>query len=86
MAESCKAAAHAARRYLENMHKDSTMVKLDFSNACSDLYRDQMLNSVLTIHPSSYPFGFFSYAEPANFKYGTFSPLSDLSHPFLPFI
>ena len=78
VAGGCEAAAHAARRFLENMDNDSIMVKLDFSNAFNSLYRDQMLNSAFAILPELAPFCHLAYAEPSSLKYGTFSLLSQV--------
>ena len=35
----CEAAVHSARRYLEALPEDHTLVKLDFSNAFNSIYR-----------------------------------------------
>jgi len=42
----CEAAIHAARRYLESLPPDHTVVKLDFANAFNTLHRYDMLQAI----------------------------------------
>jgi len=57
-----EAAVHATRRYLQSMHENHIIVKLDFSNAFNALRRDSMLEAVAAKAPEIYRYVFDNYA------------------------
>ena len=50
-----EAVVHAARRFLQNAHRDQVFLKLDFENAFNSLHRDKMLKAVKELAPSLLP-------------------------------
>ena len=72
----CKAAIHAARRFLETMPKDNVVVKLDFSNAFNSLYRLDMLQAIVNAAPELFPFCHSAYAKTSLLVYGQYTILS----------
>ena len=57
-----EAAVHAARSYLNHLHPDGVMVKLDFRNAFNTVRRDKMLEATKIFAPEVYPFVHSSYS------------------------
>ena len=49
-----EAAAHAARKFLQNLSDGDAMVKLDFRNAFNSIRRDRMLEAVRDLAPTIY--------------------------------
>src|SRR6218665_1160114 len=78
VAEGCEAAAHAARRYLDNLEDDNILVKLDFSNAFNTLFREKMLQALHKVLPEIAVFCSLAYSEPSHLKHGVFSLLSQV--------
>ena len=60
-----KAAAHAARQYLNNMSPSYLLLKLDFKNAFNCLRRDKMLAAVKDSAPELFKFILSAYANPS---------------------
>ena len=72
----CKAAIHAARRFLETMPKDNVVVKLDFSNAFNSLHKLDMLQTIVNTAPELFPYCHSAYAKPSLLFYGQYTILS----------
>ena len=59
------------RRSMENRPRDYVVVKLDFSNAFSSLYRCGMLASLRDSLPELYPVCFSTYSRPSILFFGS---------------
>ena len=62
----CEAAAHAARRFLNNMSSGQVLLKLDFCNAFNSLRRDKMLSAVKVAAPDLFKFVCSAYERPSS--------------------
>ena len=60
-----KAAAHAARQFLNNMSPSHLLLKLDFKNAFNCLRRDKMLAAVKGSAPELFKFILSAYVNPS---------------------
>ena len=58
-----EAAAHAARRYLDQLVPGKFMIKLDFSNAFNTLRRDAMLEAIHKEVPEIFNFCLLAYED-----------------------
>ena len=65
-------AAHAARKFLQNLSDGSAMVKLDFRNAFNSIRRDRMLEAVRDLAPTIYQLvhAFCLYSSPSCLVWG----------------
>ena len=56
-----EAAVHAARVFLSNLDDGHLIIKFDFRNAFTSIWRDKMLHFVLLKAPELLPFAYCSY-------------------------
>ena len=68
--EGAEAAAHAARKFLQNLLDGSAMVKLDFRNAFNSIRRDRMLEAVRDLAPTIYQLVHSAYSSSSCLVWG----------------
>ena len=72
-----EAAAHAARRFSENMSTGQALLKLDFANAFNALSREELLHTVYDELPELYSFVSTCYSNSSHLCFGDFLISSD---------
>jgi len=65
-----EAAAHATRRFLQNMQPGEVFVKIDFKNAFNTIRRDNILESVSQHFPELLDFASSSLSSPSDLQFG----------------
>jgi len=65
-----EAAAHATRRYLQDMPSDHILLKLDFKNAFNSMRRNVILESVGIHFPEFLPFATATYGIDSTLHFG----------------
>jgi len=64
--QGTEAAAHAARRFLQDMPPGQALLKLDFFNAFNTISRDEILHTFQEVLPELYPFILTCYNSPSH--------------------
>jgi hypothetical protein len=75
--QGTEAAAHAARRFLQDMVPGQALLKLDFVNAFNAISREEMLRTVLEELPELYQFISTCYSSSSHLCFGEFLISSD---------
>jgi hypothetical protein len=70
--QGTEAAAHAARRFLQDMQPGQALLKLDFVNAFNAISRDEILHTFQSDLPELYPFISTCYSSPSHLCFGEF--------------
>ena len=65
-----EAAAHATRRYLQELSPNSVIAKLDFKNAFNSIRRDVVIDEVQSFFPDMLRFVVACYGEPSHLFFG----------------